>query len=72
MVQVIRVEPIGNGWSVHCEGSAEPVHYLSGGRAEATARTTAARLAATGMDVRVDVHDREQRPIGVHWFSGEN
>lgn len=70
MVQVIRVAPVEGGWAVHCEGIAEPAHYLSGGKAEAIARWTAARLAASGLSVRLDIQDREQRPVGVHWFAG--
>ena len=71
MVQIIRVGPIDGGWVVDCEGAAEPAVFLSGGKAEAIARATAARLAASGVDVRVEIVDRSQRPAGSSWFSGD-
>ena len=70
MVQIIKVAPVEAGWSVHYEGLSEPALYLSGGKAEAIARTTARRLAAAGLDVRVDVEDRSRRQVGSHTFRG--
>lgn len=71
MVQIIRVKPVDGGWAVQCEGVAEPSLYLSGGRAETIARETAQRLATTGVDVQVDVEDREHRKAGSYWFAGQ-
>ena len=68
MVQIIRVGPVDGGWTVDCEGAAEPAVYLSGAKAEATARLTAARLAAAGQDVRIDILDRDSREAGIRWF----
>lgn len=70
MVQVIRVAPIDGGWALVCEGVTEPSLYLSGARAEATARKTAARLAEAGQDTRVDILDRDLRPVGSYNFMG--
>ena len=69
MVQIIRVGPVDGGWVVDCEGAAEPAVYLSGAKAEATARLTAARLAAAGQDVRIDILDRDNREAGIRWFN---
>ena len=69
MVQIIRVGPVDGGWVVDCEGAAEPAVYLSGAKAEATARLTAARLAAAGQDVRIDILDRDKREAGIRWFN---
>ena len=69
MVQIIRVGPVDGGWVVDCEGAAEPAVYLSGAKAEAIARLTAARLAAVGQDVRIDILDRSNREAGSRWFN---
>ena len=68
MVQIIRVRPIEGGWVVDCEGAAEPSVFLSGAKAEAVARITAARLAAAGQDVCIEILDRTNRAAGSRWF----
>ena len=71
MVQIIRVSPTSAGWVVDCPGAAEPVHYLSGGKAETIARAMAARIAAaSSTDVQVDILDRQDRKAGSYWFGG--
>lgn len=72
MIQVIKVAPVDGGWALVCEGMAEPSLYFSGAQAEAIARRTAARLAGAGQDARVEVVDRDQRPVGSHSFPGRS
>jgi hypothetical protein len=61
---IISVEPVDGGWRLSCEGLAESLMFLSGGRAEAHARVLADRLAALGHDAVVQIHDRDNNLAG--------
>jgi hypothetical protein len=78
----VVVGPVPGGWSVRADRCAQPMMFLSGGRAERQARAIALRLAAVGHDARVDVRDRNGRiagsvryrasiAIGPRWSEGE-
>ena len=56
-VEIISVLPTGGGWSLRCSLSDEDQMFLSGARAEESARAMAIRLAQSGTNVEVIVHD---------------
>ncbi len=55
MVQVIDVEPLGQGWMVRQAGAANPQVFRSGAKAEAAARALGARLAKAGQAAEVRI-----------------
>ncbi|RAK51277.1 hypothetical protein [Phenylobacterium deserti] len=60
----ITVAPVAGGWSVRCDGGLQPLHFLSGARAEQQARALAERLSLSGRDAQVLVHDRTLALVG--------
>jgi hypothetical protein len=65
---VMSVMPAGGGWWVNCDLPLEPTYYLSGARAEQTARNLAVRLTEAGRDVRLFVKDRQEQTIATHRY----
>ncbi|MDB5439072.1 MAG: hypothetical protein JWM33_1499 [Caulobacteraceae bacterium] len=51
----ISITSGGHGWTLTSSLSADPVYYLSGGRAERSARSLAERLAKAGEDVELEI-----------------
>lgn len=64
MTQVITVKPVQGGWTVEAGLSAYPLVFLSGAKAERTARRLAQLVAAQGDDAEVRIHDRRSAPVG--------
>ncbi|WP_340644396.1 hypothetical protein [Phenylobacterium sp.] len=60
----ISVVPVEGGWRVLSPFDDTPLMFLSGAKAEEKAKALAERLAATGHDARVLIHDRTQALIG--------
>jgi hypothetical protein len=52
------------GWLIDCSAGLEPLVFGSGAKAEAHAHALASRIARTGADARVLVHDRRHRLVG--------
>jgi hypothetical protein len=68
--EVIRVDPVSGGWSVHCSATGNALMFSSGARAEQAARLLGACLARMGHDVRVSVHDRREILVGTaHYYA---
>lgn len=59
MVQVIDVEPLGQGWAVRQDGAANPQVFRSGARAEDAAQRLGARLAKAGCATEVRIFLRD-------------
>lgn len=51
----ISITSNGHGWTMTTSLAADPVYYLSGGRAEGSARALANRLAKAGEDVELEI-----------------
>jgi hypothetical protein len=66
----IKVVPVDGGWSVQCRLAGAPQMFLSGARAEESARRLAERVAASGADARVVVHDRSHALVGAQRYFG--
>lgn len=67
----LNVGPINGGWRLEC-APVQPLHFLSGAKAEAQAHELARRLAATGVGARIAVHDRTGRLVGTaRYFAPE-
>ncbi|CAN5485539.1 hypothetical protein BH10PSE5_BH10PSE5_28350 [soil metagenome] len=60
----ISVVPVEGGWRVLSPLDDTPLMFLSGAKAEEKAKSLAERLAATGHDAQVLIHDRTQALIG--------
>ena len=59
MVHVISVTPAEVGWTVSAEIFANPMAFLSGAKAEATARSLARRIARQGEMAEIRVYLRD-------------
>jgi hypothetical protein len=66
----IKVVPVDGGWSVQCRLVGAPQMFLSGARAEETARRLAQTVARAGADARVVVHDRSHALVGTQRYFG--
>jgi hypothetical protein len=66
----IKVVPVDGGWSVQCWLVGAPQMFLSGARAEETARRLAQTVARAGADARVVVHDRSHAMVGTQRYFG--
>lgn len=68
----VSVMPTAGGWSVQSDLMGAPLMFLSGAKAEERARALAERIAATGRDAKVLVHDRSQALVGTwRYFAQE-
>lgn len=65
---VLKVAPAAEGWWVDCDLPLEPMFFLSGARAEQSARDLALRLTHNGRDVRLFVKDRRDQTIATHRY----
>ena len=68
---LILVEPVAGGWCVSCRGSCEVLMFLSGGHAEAQARSLARCLALIGQDALVEIYDRQNDLAGLARYVAE-
>jgi hypothetical protein len=59
MVRKIFVAPALNGWSVRSEGFENDMLFLSGAKAESTARGLAEKIAISGEHAEVQVRLRD-------------
>jgi len=59
MVRLIDVRPLGQGWAVRQDGTANPQVFRSGARAEDAARALGARLARAGCATEVRIFLRD-------------
>ena len=59
MVRKIFVAPAENGWSVRSDGFENAMLFLSGAKAETTARKLAEKIAISGEHAEVQVHLRD-------------
>jgi hypothetical protein len=66
--QLIEVSHVGGAWRLDVQGGFEPTLFLSGGRAESTARRLACCFAEAGCDARVQVHDKQHVLVGDHRY----
>lgn len=64
----LSVRPAEVGWKVESSEGVEPQLFLSGGRAERSARALAAMLASAGKAVRLVIEDRASRVVGQERF----
>lgn len=70
-MESIYVSPVEGGWSVSCSLSEAQV-FLSGAKAEDSARKLAAQFASSGRDAEVIVIDRNGDVVGsTHYPTGE-
>ena len=58
MIQVINVEPLGQGWAVRHDSVDNPQVFASGARAEDAALSLGARLAAAGRAAEIRIYLR--------------
>ena len=59
MIRKILVEPASNGWSVRSDAFENDMFFLSGAKAESTARKLAEKIAHSGEAAQVEVHLRD-------------
>jgi hypothetical protein len=59
MVRKIFVAPAETGWSVHSDGFENDMLFLSGAKAENTARKLAEKIATAGEPAEVQVRLRD-------------
>lgn len=71
MEQRIQVTHVNGAWRLEVCGAAEPLLFLTGGRAEAAACRLARSLATHGMDTRVEIRDRQNLLVGAHCYFGD-
>ena len=64
----LKVQPVANGWQVHCDLPLETSYFRSGARAERAARELAIRLSALGHDVQLIIEDRAGRVVGTQIY----
>jgi hypothetical protein len=55
MTLAITVYPAGQGWALSAPDLAGEIYFISGGKAEASARTLARRLARAGRSVLLEI-----------------
>jgi hypothetical protein len=55
----ITIRPADSGWAIRSAALAADMHFLKGGQAEDAGRALAARLAAAGRDVVLEVFLRD-------------
>jgi hypothetical protein len=55
MSQVIVIEPLGAGWSVHSQPIENDMVFCSGEAAERAARSLASRLSDAGHPVEIEI-----------------
>ena len=65
---LVTVRPVAEGWLIDCDAGLEPLFFGSGAQAEAHAHLLASRIARTGCDSRVMVHDRRRRLVGARRY----
>ena len=58
MIQVIHVEPLGQGWAVRHEPAGPPQVFASGAKAENAAISLGARLAEAGRASEIRIYLR--------------
>jgi hypothetical protein len=63
----ITVAPVDGGWCVQSAGMVETM-YLSGARAEESAKALAACLARCGTDVNLVIQDRRAQVVGARRY----
>jgi hypothetical protein len=68
----ILVLPAAGGWSVEFSPNQSPWMFLSGAKAEEGARTLAKRIADSGRDATVLIHDRRQMLVGSWRYFGSD
>ena len=64
MNRMIRVLPVGDGWSVQSDAFGSEMMFLSGAKAEAAARRLAQILARNGETAEVRIFLRDGRMAG--------
>ena len=68
MEHLIEVSHVNGAWRLSASGCFEPTLFRSGARAEAAARTLAARFALHGCDTRVRIRDSSNLLVGEHRY----
>lgn len=64
----IKVEPVDGGWSVRCWLMGQPQLFLSGRRAEESARRLAERMAMSGEEADLVIHDRNHAVVAARRY----
>ena len=64
----LSVRPAEVGWKIESSDGLEPQLFLSGGRAERSARALARLLARAGKAVRLVIEDRASRIVSQELF----
>lgn len=64
MTRIISVQPLGDGWSVRSDAFDSEMMFLSGAKAEASARRLAATLARNGESSEIHIFLRDGRLAG--------
>ena len=59
MIQVINVEPLGQGWAVRHTPAGQPQVFASGAKAEDAALSLGARLAEAGRTTEIRIYLRD-------------
>lgn len=68
-VSIYSVDPVQGGWAVSGSGSHQTLVFLSGAKAEATARKLGMAASYYGAEAEVRIHDRHGQLVG-RWSSG--
>jgi len=66
---LLRVRPAAGGWKVESTDGVEPMMFLSGARAERSARALAQTIARAGKGVRLVIEDRSAQVVGAMSFA---
>ncbi|HEY8571500.1 hypothetical protein [Phenylobacterium sp.] len=64
----LSVRPAEGGWKIESSDGLEPLMFLSGGRAERSARALARVLSRAGKAVRLVIEDRGSRVVAQERF----
>ena len=64
MTHQVLVRPVSGGWAVECTMTDQPMLFLSASAAEAKGRALARRLAGSGQQVDLRVHDLRDALVG--------
>ena len=59
MVDVITVSPADTGWAVKSSSVENPMMFLSGAKAEASARRLAANITMSGVPAEIRIFTRD-------------